>query len=150
MSLVTDGPGESLFDRLSYLCVLSRPRFWFYLAGPVVVGVAVAAQSVDDLFTPTTIGLFAYSLLPANVLPYGVNDIFDVEVAAATPKKTDKEARWQGDRVVTAAVVVSGLLGAGLMAATPRSAWPWLVGFLVLAVEYSAPPLRFKTTPFVD
>jgi len=134
MSLVTDGPGESLFDRLSYLCVLSRPRFWFYLAGPVVVGVAVAAQSVDDLFTPMTIGLFAYFLLPANVLLYGVNDIFDVEVDAENPKKTDKEARWQGDRVVATAVVVSGLLGAGLMTATPRSAWPWLVGFLVLAV----------------
>ena len=33
---------------------------------------------------------------------------------------------------------------------TPPAAWPWLVGFLFLAVEYSAPPLRFKTTPLLD
>lgn len=151
MSIVSDDSGiEGVVDRLSYLLVLSRPRFWFYLAGPVVVGVAVAASSVDDLFTPTTIGLFTYFLLPANVLLYGVNDIFDVEVDAENPKKTDKETRWQGDRVVTTAVVVCGLLGVGLMAGIPQAAWPWLVGFLVLAVEYSAPPFRFKTTPFLD
>jgi 4-hydroxybenzoate polyprenyltransferase len=33
---------------------------------------------------------------------------------------------------------------------TPPSAWPWIAGFLLLAIEYSAPPLRFKTTPLLD
>jgi 4-hydroxybenzoate polyprenyltransferase len=33
---------------------------------------------------------------------------------------------------------------------TPRLAWPWLAGFLVLGVAYSAPPLRLKTTPPLD
>ena len=151
MSTVSDDSGiESVVDRLSYLFVLSRPRFWFYLAGPVVVGVAVAADSVGELGTPLTVVLFAYFLLPANVLLYGINDMFDVEVDAENPKKTDKETRWQGDRAVAMAVVGCGLVGVGLTAALPSLAWPWLGGFLFFAVGYSTPPLRFKTTPFLD
>ena len=137
-------------EHLTYLLVLSRPRFWLYLAGPIVVGVAVGASTVEELFLPTAVVLFAYFLVPANVLLYGVNDIFDAEIDTENPKKDDKEVRWQGDRVVTAAVVASGLLGVSLLAITPSAVWPWLVGFLILAVQYSAPPFRFKTTPLVD
>lgn len=147
---------------LPYLLKLSRPRFWLYLAGPVVVGVAFAAETIGELVTPVTLALFGYFLLPANVLLYGVNDVFDANVDAVNPKKdaatrgTDaettpaKEVRYRGDRTVVAAVVVSGVLGLGLFALTPPVAWPWLAGFFFLGVEYSAPPLRFKTTPFLD
>ncbi|EJN58431.1 prenyltransferase [Halogranum rubrum] len=137
-------------DTLRYLLKLSRPRFWLYLAGPVVVGVAFAADTVTDLFTLEALALFAYFLLPANVLLYGVNDVFDADVDAANPKKDAKEVRYQGDSTVVAAVALSALLGLATFAVTPAVAWPWLVGFFVLGVEYSAPPLRFKTTPFLD
>lgn len=151
MSTVSDDlRNAGVVEHLRYLLVLSRPRFWLYLAGPVVVGIAVAATTVEELFLPTAVVLFGYFLLPANVLLYGVNDIFDADVDTENPKKDDKEARWQGDRVVTAAVVASGLLCVGLLAITPAAAWPWLVGFLILAIQYSAPPLRFKTTPILD
>jgi 4-hydroxybenzoate polyprenyltransferase len=133
-----------------YLLTLSRPRFWLYLAGPVIVGVTAAARAPGELFDPLAVALFAYFLLPANLFLYGVNDVFDADVDADNPKKDGKEARWRGGRAVVAAVAVSGVLGVGLFAATPTIAWPYLVGFFVLAVEYSAPPLRFKTTPFLD
>ena len=133
-----------------YLLTLSRPRFWLYLAGPVIVGVTAAARAPGDLFDPLAVALFAYFLLPANLFLYGVNDVFDVDVDVDNPKKEGKEARWRGGRAVVAAVAVSGVLGVGLFAASPAIAWPYLVGFFVLAVEYSAPPLRFKTTPFLD
>ena len=135
---------------LRYLLKLSRPRFWLYLAGPVVVGVAFAAETPSDLFAPVAVALFAYFLLPANVLLYGVNDVFDADVDEANPKKDEKEVRYGGDLLVPAAVVASGLLGLGTFAITPSVAWPWLAGFFVLGVQYSAPPLRFKTTPFLD
>ncbi len=141
---------QDVAEQLRYLLTLSRPRFWFYLAGPVVVGVAAAATTVPELFGLAGFALFAYFLLPANVLLYGVNDIFDADVDVDNPKKTDKEARWQGSRLVVASVVAGGLLCGVLFALTPAAAWPWLVGFLVLAVQYSAPPFRFKTTPFLD
>ena len=145
----TDQSGSKIANGLRYLFVLSRPRFWFYLAGPVVVGVAAAAKTVPELFAPAGFALFGYFLLPANILLYGVNDIFDAEIDTENPKKTDREARWQGGPAVVAGVVGSGLLAAPLFALTP-AAWPWLAGFLLLAVEYSAPPARFKTTPLAD
>ncbi|MFC6824335.1 prenyltransferase [Halopelagius fulvigenes] len=136
--------------RLRYLLALSRPRFWLYLAGPVLVGVAFGAESVAGLFTPGAAVAFAYFLLPANVYLYGVNDAFDAEIDAENPKKDGREARWRGDPFVAAVVVACGLLGAATFLALPRVAWPYLAGFFFLGTEYSAPPLRFKTTPFLD
>ena len=146
----TDQSTSTATDGLRYLLVLSRPRFWLYLAGPVVVGVAAAAETVPDLFLPVGFALFGYFLLPANVLLYGVNDIFDAEIDTENPKKTEREARWQGGPAVIGSVVASGLLAVPLFAITATAAWPWLAGFLVLAVQYSAPPARFKTTPLLD
>ncbi|SFR53250.1 prenyltransferase [Halogeometricum limi] len=136
--------------RLGYLFTLSRPRFWLYLAGPVVVGVAFAAETTSELFSLPAVLLFAYFLVPGNVLLYGVNDVFDADVDEENPKKDDREARWRGDAVVVAAIALSFLLGLGLFAVLPARTWPYLAGFFLLGVEYSAPPFRFKTTPFLD
>jgi 4-hydroxybenzoate polyprenyltransferase len=133
-----------------YLVKSSRPRFWLYLAGPVAVGVVYGARSTAELFTPATLVLFAYFLVPANVLLYGVNDVFDADVDVENPKKEGREVRYAGTRVVPAAVVGSVLLALVPVALTPPLAWPWLAGFLLLGVAYSAPPLRLKTTPPLD
>ncbi|WP_458206433.1 prenyltransferase [Haladaptatus sp. NG-SE-30] len=135
---------------IRYLLQLSRPRFWLYLAGPVLVGIAYGASSTANLLSFTAIALFAYFLVPANVFLYGINDVFDADVDEVNPKKDQRETRYRGNRVVPVAVAVCALLGLSLVLVTPRVAWPWLVGFLVLGAEYSAPPLRFKTTPLVD
>ena len=137
-------------SRLRYLLALSRPRFWLYLAGPVIVGVAYAAEGVADLFAPAAVALFAYFLVPANVYLYGVNDVFDADVDAENPKKEGREVRWSGDSAAAAAVGVSGLLGLAAFGVVPRVAWPWLAGFFVLGAAYSAPPARLKTRPPLD
>ncbi|MFT4905471.1 MAG: 4-hydroxybenzoate polyprenyltransferase [Natronomonas sp.] len=133
-----------------YVIRMSRPRFWFYLAGPVIVGVAYAATSTAELFAPLTVALFAYFLLPANVFLYGVNDVFDADVDAENPKKDEREVRYQGGRLVPALVAVSGVLGLAFLPFLPPAGVVGMVAFLLLSVEYSAPPLRFKTTPFLD
>ena len=133
-----------------YLLRLSRPRFWFYLAGPVVVGAVYAADSVSELFSPLAVALFAFFLVPANVLLYGVNDVFDAGIDARNPKKEGREVRYQGGRVVAGVVFASGLVGLGFVPFLP---WPALLAFgsfYLLAIEYSAPPFRFKTTPLFD
>ncbi len=135
---------------LSYLLTLSRPRFWFYLAGPVVVGVAYAAESTADLFSPVAVLLFAYFLLPANVFLYGINDIFDREIDVENPKKADREARYRGQRSVPIVVAACAIAPLALFPIVPQAAWPWIVGFLALGAAYSAPPVRFKTTPLLD
>ena len=135
---------------LRYLLALSRPRFWLYLAGPVLVGIAYGAGSVSQLLGIEAIVLFAYFLLPANIFLYGVNDVFDREIDRLNPKKDEKEVRFQGHRTVVAVVAASGLLLVPVAALLPPIAWGWLVGWLLLATGYSAPPVRFKTTPFLD
>ena len=90
-----------------YVLRMSRPRFWPYLAGPVVVGVAYAAASTAELFAPVAVALFVYFLLPANVFLYGVNDVFDADVDAVeedvgrqeeVDEQRDRERREQLDR----------------------------------------------------
>ena len=150
MSAAGSGAGRSARDRIGRLLTLSRPRFWLYLAGPVLVGLVFGARSVGALLAPAPVVLFLYFLLPANVFLYGVNDVFDRDVDAHNPKKEGREARYRGERDVLVAVAASVLLGVALLAALPVAAWPWLAGFLFLGAGYSAPPLRFKTTPLLD
>jgi len=137
-------------DQLRYLLKLSRPRFWLYLAGPVVVGIAYGAESTGDLFSLPAIATFCYFLLPANVYLYGINDVFDAEIDEENPKKERKEVRFGGQPFVVAAVALTGM---GLLVLVPLvnlTAALYLGAYFLLATEYSAPPLRFKTTPFLD
>jgi len=141
-------PEESL---VGYLLRLSRPRFWLYQGGPVVVGVTYAADGPAELFSPLSVALFLYFTIPANVFLYGVNDIFDRDVDEHNPKKDEgREVSYRGDRQVTAVVVASGLLAAAFVPVLPRLGLLALAAWAFLAVEYSAPPFRFKTTPFLD
>ncbi|WP_158057251.1 prenyltransferase [Halorussus halophilus] len=136
---------------LRYLLTLSRPRFWLYLAGPVLVGVAYGATEISDLFSPLAVVLFAYFLVPANVFLYGVNDVFDRNVDAENPKKQgQREARYRGGKTVVFLVALCGVAGAALALLSPPVAAPWLAGFLFLGYAYSAPPFRLKTKPPLD
>jgi 4-hydroxybenzoate polyprenyltransferase len=138
-------------DRLVYLFKLSRPRFWFYLAGPVLVGLVYAADTPKELLlSPLNFALFFYFLLPANVFLYGVNDYFDADIDEKNPKKEEKEVRYTDDSVVAAVVVASGAAGLGFVPFLPATALVWLGFFFALAVGYSAPPVRFKTKPVLD
>ncbi|ADJ14568.1 prenyltransferase [Halalkalicoccus jeotgali] len=135
---------------LRYLLVLSRPRFWFYLAGPVLVGAVFGADRLGDLLSVPVLALFAYFLVPANVFLYGINDVYDREIDAANPKKEGREARFEGQRAVPVAVTVCALVPLAFFPVLPAGAWPWLAAFLLLGAAYSAPPARFKTTPVLD
>ncbi|MBX0284952.1 prenyltransferase [Halomicroarcula sp. F28] len=154
MSTVTDRltsvlPGEE--SRPGYLFWLSRPRFWLYQGGPVVVAVTYAADGPGELFSPLAIALFLYFTIPANVFLYGINDIFDRDIDQVNPKKDEgREVSYRGDRVVVAAIVASGLLAAGFLPFLPALGVVALLAWAALSIEYSAPPLRFKTTPFLD
>lgn len=140
-------------DTLQYLFVLSRPRFWLYLAGPVLVGGVYGATTVADLYALPFLALFAYFLVPANSLLYGVNDVFDRDVDELNPKKTGasaKETRFEGQSVVLWTLGASVLLLVPVLSVVPTIAWPWLAAWLFLATNYSAPPFRFKTSPLLD
>ncbi|MDZ7850231.1 MAG: prenyltransferase [Halodesulfurarchaeum sp.] len=135
---------------LRYLFVLSRPRFWLYLAGPVLVGAAYGATSLERLLSPTVGVLFLYFLLPANVYLYGINDLFDTDTDQYNPKKEDRETRYRGGRLVPGAVIATGLMLVPVTALVPAATWGYLGGWAVMATAYSAPPLRLKGRPYLD
>ncbi|QSG10005.1 prenyltransferase [Halapricum desulfuricans] len=135
---------------LGYLFWLSRPRFWLYLAGPVIVGVAYAADSPAELFSPLAVALFAYFLIPANVYLYGINDVFDADIDELNPKKDDKEVRYEGGPLVILSVFAAGAIGLVLIPFLGPAALVPFGLFYLFATEYSAPPFRFKTTPVLD
>ncbi|WP_122089548.1 prenyltransferase [Halalkalicoccus subterraneus] len=133
-----------------YLLALSRPRFWLYLAGPVLVGAVFGADRPEELLSASLLALFVYFLVPANVFLYGINDVYDREIDRENPKKEDREARFEGQRAVPIAVTVCAVVPLTFFPLLPAGAWPWLAAFLLLGAAYSAPPARFKTTPLLD
>ena len=148
--LSTLAPSEE--SLAGYLFWMSRPRFWLYLAGPVVVGVVYAAESPAQFFSLPAVLAFLYFLVPANLFLYGINDIFDTDVDEFNPKKDDdgREVRYRGDGVVVMVVYLATALGVVLVPFLPVEGLYALIGFYALGTEYSAPPLRLKTTPLLD
>jgi 4-hydroxybenzoate polyprenyltransferase len=135
---------------LRYLVGLSRPRFWLYLAGPVLVGAVYGTRSLEAAQSLPLAMLFAYFLFPANVYLYGVNDLFDTDTDQHNPKKGDREVRYRGQRLVPAVVLAAGLLLVPVAALLPPATWGYLAGWAVLATAYSVPPLRLKGRPILD
>ncbi|HEY5846181.1 MAG TPA: prenyltransferase [Microlunatus sp.] len=132
---------------MRHLLRVSRPRFWMYLLGPYMV--ALAATSLRPPIEVWLLGL--YLTLPANLLIYGVNDLFDVDTDRLNPKKRDYEnllvpAKRRG---LITAILLLNLPFLALVPFLPH-AWPWLLLFVVTGLGYSMPPLRAKGRPVVD
>lgn len=135
---------------LRYLFELSRPRFWLYVAGPILVAAAYGAPSLEAALSPTVGLLFVYFLVPANVYLYGVNDLFDTDTDQYNPKKGRHEVKYRGQRLVPVIVLGSGLLLVPVAAVLPPATWGYLLLWAILSTAYSVPPLRFKARPFLD
>lgn len=135
-----------------FLMKVSRPRFWLYLFGPFMIGLAAGATTRGEFLSLGNILFAFYFLFPANLLIYGVNDIFDFETDKLNPKKQEYETLVQpGDRrVLWIAIFVTNLpfvIAAAFFNATVLAA---LAGFLFFSIFYSAPPVRAKAIPVVD
>jgi 4-hydroxybenzoate polyprenyltransferase len=126
---------------------ISRPRFWLYLAGPFLIGIANTPNpSLFILF-----GL-AYFLFPANLFLYGINDLSDYDTDAINPKKMTKEKRLHKNdsAFLNFTVIFSVLVALPLFFYSNALARISLVLFFILGYAYSAAPIRLKSRPFVD
>ena len=137
---------------LRFLLKVSRPRFWLYVFGPYIIGLAAAAATRSDLFD-WRIGLFAlYFLFPANLLIYGVNDIFDYDTDRLNEKKFDYETMVDRGRHKDLVLWIILFNLPFLVAAAIFVPFTWIsiAGFLFFSIFYSAPPIRAKAIPFLD
>lgn len=138
---------------MRFLLKVSRPRFWFYLFGPYLVGLVAGVASGGDL-ADWRFALFGiYFLLPANLLVYGVNDIFDYETDSLNEKKTDYETLVgpESRRRLFFWIAVLNLpfiILAAVLFDVPSFAA--LQTFIFLSIFYSSPPIRAKSKPVLD
>ena len=131
---------------------ISRPRFWLYLFGTYLVGLAAGAGSTSDFLRVDSILFGLYFLLPANLLVYGINDIFDFETDRLNPKKAEYEmlVRPESHRHLAIWTIVLNLPFLVAAYFVAYSALFPLAAFLILSIFYSAPPIRAKAMPIVD
>lgn len=137
---------------LSHILKISRPRFWIYELGTFLVGLIAAGTAFTDIPPVSLCVFFVYFLFPANLLIYGVNDVFDYETDKLNKKKEDYEALVKpADQRpllwIVAAVNAPFVLLAFFLGAKAGIAFAI---FLLCAIFYSAPPLRSKTKPVLD
>lgn len=132
--------------------MISRPRFWPYLAGPYLIGVA-ASSATFFYREPNFWLLLVFFAVPANLFLYGINDYYDADTDQSNPKKQTSEHLLAIEErgylrfflagtsalCVLAIIFSDSLLGGGT-----------LVSLWFLSYAYSAPPLRFKKRPYLD
>jgi 4-hydroxybenzoate polyprenyltransferase len=133
----------------SWLLKISRLRFWPYVLGPYAIGV-LAAGNIDNWPLVILVGL--YFTLPANLLIYGVNDIFDYETDKHNPKKSgyeelvkpaEQKQLWRWIGITNAPFLL-------LLPFVGNQALWGVAGFLFFSYFYSAPPIRAKVRPLID
>ena len=137
------------------IIALSRPRFWIYLAGPYVLGYTAGlfdSITIDAYIQLSFIKLFFFFLIPANIFLYGINDLFDKDTDSHNEKKNHQEIRTtqNNTRIYIIAVILSCISGIYVFDQQTMHVWQLLLLFLILSFCYSAPPIRFKTKPFLD
>jgi lycopene elongase/hydratase (dihydrobisanhydrobacterioruberin-forming) len=142
------------FKYVNQLLSLSRPRFWPYLAGPYIIGVAAAYSASWSALQVISIliGLIFF-LWPANFYLYTVNDIHDYETDKHNPKKQHYEQLLKPSQHarlnLLLAYIIAITLGGSLFFLDIKTQTS-LFAFFFLAHFYSTPPIRAKARPFVD
>jgi 4-hydroxybenzoate polyprenyltransferase len=131
---------------------LSRPSFWFYLAGPFFVGFTFGAQSLIDFNMDFFILLF-YFLIPANILVYSINDLADEKIDILNAKKENKEIRVNESNKIAVKIAFYFSLFCSLLVLfmlKDQTSILLFLAFIFLSIFYSLPPIRFKTKIFLD
>jgi 4-hydroxybenzoate polyprenyltransferase len=145
--------------KLNWFIQLSRPRFWFYLFGPFLIGVAAGYNQLDFSIINIPIILIAglFFLAPANLFIYGVNDLYDYETDKHNPKKKEYETliepKNRGYFIKVLAIVTVPFIAviSYLLFTNEIYVGIWmLIGFIFFGAGYSMPPIRAKTKPFLD
>ncbi|SDS70134.1 4-hydroxybenzoate polyprenyltransferase [Formosa sp. Hel1_31_208] len=133
---------------------LSRPRFWMYVLGTFLVGMIASGNPFEhDNFTTFLLVAFGvFFSLPANVLIYGINDIYDYQTDIHNEKKVAYETVLQPEKhnrlwLITGALVMPFLLLFFVVNIPTKIA---LVVFLFTGIFYSATPIRAKSKPPLD
>lgn len=148
---------QTIFSLYKKYFQTSRPRFWRYTLGSYCIWLIVGSQftelwGMNEILTFQAFWFFLYFSYPANLLIYGVNDIFDYETDKLNPKKDWYEWLITPDKQKILRLLIAGINIPFLLLSILPNTWSyiWLFVFVIAAVFYSAPPLRAKAKPLLD
>ncbi|MDW8279772.1 MAG: UbiA family prenyltransferase [bacterium] len=132
---------------------ISRPRFWIYELGTFFIGYIISINQLNDFLNYNFLIYLFYFLFPANLLIYGINDIFDYETDKLNPKKQQYEELLLPEyhKFVYFWIIITNI---------PFVIYSFLslnfyqnilfLLFLFFAYFYSAKPIRAKSIPILD
>lgn len=135
----------------------SRPRFWIYLMGPYIIW-WITGSDVNNIHSILStinfqfIWFLLYFSYPANVLVYGINDIFDYETDKLNSKKQWYEWLIAPDKQkeLSAIMLILNIPFLFLSILPNPISYLWIFIFVWASIIYSAPPLRAKSKPIFD
>ncbi|WP_375242006.1 prenyltransferase [Lacinutrix sp.] len=136
------------------LLSISRPRFWMYVLGTFLVGM-ISSGNPFNYDTETTILLVVFSIFfsfPANLLIYGVNDIYDYETDILNDKKSNYEKILSPAKHKKLWMIICLLTFPFITCLFFVSTYTLcaIVVFIFMGLFYSAPPIRAKSKPPLD
>lgn len=142
----------NFIELTKYAFRVSRFRFWLYTAGTYVVGYSMGVLNWTHFFRPEYLIFLFYFFFPANVFIYGVNDFWDELTDEKNPKKGSKEEKLTKEKKASLIkIIYASLIMSLVIFIIPDLTAIIIFGiFLFLSYFYSAPPLRFKSIPFID
>jgi 4-hydroxybenzoate polyprenyltransferase len=140
---------------LEILFLTSRPRYWVYLLGAYSIGILTGISNTTIWNNTSTLFIFTfavYFLFPANLLVYGINDLYDTDTDSLNPKKEQYETTIKSeDRDILMKVIfIVTCFFFCVSLFSPRSALSVFIIFIYTSVFYAAWPIRAKVRPFLD
>ncbi len=135
------------------ILLISRPRFWLYLAGPFVIGYLCGTDEISAFISPSFLMCLLYFLIPANIFLYGVNDLADEDTDVHNDKKKGYELTLKNTekRTLRVALWICVVCTFILAFATNSLTTFLILGlFLFLSFAYSQRPFRWKALPIID
>jgi len=142
-----------MLEKVKYSFKVSRFRFWIYTGGTFVIGYTLGSESISDFYRLEYYLYLFYFFFLANVIIYGVNDLFDLSTDKENPKKEKKEHRLVKNKIKDLKPILFVTAIISVLLLIFQSDWLERVifsSFLFLSYFYSAKPLRFKSKPIID
>lgn len=117
-----------------------------------MLGMFAGGLTSGQLLDPVVLASLLFFLIPANILIYGINDIYDYETDRLNAKKVEYEALLypKDHATVWKWVIGTSLPFVSLFFFVSWPAAVSLVLFVFFATFYSAKPIRAKVRPGLD
>lgn len=129
---------------------ISRPRFWLYELGTFFIGIIAGGFFGVPLVSIVIWGI--YFLISANILIYGINDIYDYDTDKLNPKKQNYEDLLNptDHKKIYFWILVTNIPFVFFIFNLSKATIISLFFFVFFATFYSAKPIRAKARPFFD